>query len=102
LTGNWSGKMSNNVPMNGNLALTIDANGDVKGTFDGSFTGTIVGNVDLQGNIMAIGTTTSGPVHVASSWSARLIITGNSMSGQGTWSSGDAGGTCSGTGTITH
>jgi hypothetical protein len=102
LTGIWSGKMPNGIPMNGTLAIAIDSNGGAKGTFDGSFSGTITGNVDLSGNISAVGTTASGPLHVASSWSARLAVTGNSMSAQGTWNSGDAGGTCSGTGTITH
>ena len=62
--------------------------------FAGSFAGTIIGQVDLIGNIVAVGTSTDGTTHVATSWSAKLLVTGSSLNAQGTWNSGDASGTC--------
>ena len=97
----WTGQ-ANGMTYNGTFSLTIDANGDVKGSVVGGVADSVVGNVDLIGNLIAIGVDSASGTPLASSFGAKITISGNTMSVQGNFAGGSSSGTFSGTGTVTR
>jgi hypothetical protein len=73
----------------------------VTGSFDGDYTGTIEGEVDLYGNLNAVGSAVVGGLNIDIIWQGTSTISGDSLSSEGTWTSPVASGTYSCTGTTT-
>jgi uncharacterized repeat protein (TIGR02543 family) len=102
-TGTWSGLAINGETVSGTFSVTIDANGGVQGSFrksDGSYSGIIAGQVDLEGNLIATGTALIGTLSMEISWKGKISVSGDSLSGQGSWSGSYGVGTFSGTGDV--
>ncbi len=98
----WTGQISNGETSSGNFTLNIDANGDITGTANGSLSGTIVGNVDLVGNLIAMGILTGSTTPISTSYDAKLTLSGKSLSVQGSWIAGTSSGTFSGAGNTAY
>jgi hypothetical protein len=101
LNCSWAGQRPNGTPFNGTFTLIIDKNGNVSGAVTGSYTGTISGVVDIDGTLVAVGTS-SGSTTLGSTWSAKIAISGKSLAIQGDWTSKAGSGTFFGTGTTTN
>ena len=101
LTGNWSGQVAYDPPVDlaGTFSVTIDAKGVVKGSFEGAYSGTIKGQVDLNGNLSAVGTASVGGASYVISWKGKLSVSGNSLSTNGDLSAPFISGKFSGKGT---
>ena len=98
MSGNWTGTTSNGEQILGTFTVIIDANGIVAGTFSGSYVGTLIGNVDLNGNLEAIGSALVGGLNIQMNWHGTSTISGNTVNAQGTWTGPMASGTFTGTG----
>jgi hypothetical protein len=102
MTITYKGTTRYGTRVNGTCQITIDENGDVTGAFGGQYSGDITGQVESIGNLIAIGTFTGGTTPVGSTWSARIVLSGKSLSVQGKFSGGDVSGTFTGTGTVSY
>jgi hypothetical protein len=107
MTGAFTGKTSDGTAESGTYIFTIDANGDINGTFQATlagvqYAGTMTGEVDLIGNMIAMGGVSGSAAYTGATWSAHISISGSNMSVQGTWGGESASGTFSGTGTLSH
>jgi len=98
----WSGTIITGAPILGTCSVTIDENGDFKGTFEGTYSGTIAGQIDPIGNLIAFGTLSNGTIHFGTTWSAKITLSGKSLSTQGDWTSEQASGNFSGTGNVSY
>jgi hypothetical protein len=90
------------VPISGTFSVTIDANGNIQGTFSGDYSGIIAGAVDLNGNFAATGTASGGTTPDVTSWQGKLTVSGNTLNTQGILSSQYVSGIFSGTGNTVH
>ena len=80
LSGNWAAG-SFSAPGNGTFSMTVDSNGIVQGSFKGDYSGIIEGQVDLDGNVNAIGTSISGSsTSIVITIVGRLITSGSTIS----------------------
>jgi hypothetical protein len=87
LSGSWTGTETIGTPsVNGSLAVSVDATGNVQGTFNGSFGGSITGTVDQNGNLTATGTASMSGNSIELSWKGIISKSGNSLSCEGIWS----------------
>ena len=93
---------ANGVAQNGTFSIKIDANGDITGSITGAVVDSIVGNVNLAGDLIAIGVVSTSGSTLAASYAAHITLSGNTMSVQGNYAGGSSTGTFSGTGTVTH
>ena len=94
LTGSWSGtcrESGYSYSVMGGFSMSIDANGNVSGSYNGDDWGNISGIVKPTGEYNARGT--AGEI----SWIGKISRSGNSLSGNGTWSGTADGLSCSGT-----
>jgi hypothetical protein len=89
LQGSWSGACDSEG-VGGGFSITIDANGNVTGSYYGSDSGSIVGTVDVGGNFSASGVA-GGYV-----WLGTFSLVNNSLNGSGTWSGSEGSINCSG------
>jgi len=101
LDGTWTGE-SGGSPVSGTFSIIIDESGGVEGTFTGSFSGSVVGQVDVLGNLNTTGTALIGGMNVEVRWEGTLTVSGNAMSGNGTWTGPFMAGTFTGAGTTTQ
>jgi|GEM_PF-3498187 len=104
LNGSWTGQVignSSTVPVAGTFTVTIDSGGVVQGTFEGAFSGTIAGQIDINGNLDAQGTALIGTNSMVTSWQGKLSRSGAILSGQGNWTGDYASGSFSGNGSTT-
>jgi len=101
VTGDWSGQVADEPPFDiaGTFSVAIDAKGDVSGAFEGAYSGTIKGQVDLNGNLSAVGTASVGGASYVISWKGKLSVSGNSLSTNGDLSAPFISGKFSGKGT---
>ena len=90
LNGSWSGTCASIYPVNGTFSINIDGNGSVTGSYSGDDSGSILGTVDVNGNLIATGT--AGGF----SWLGQLTRSGDSLSGTGSWSGTAEGYSCNG------
>ena len=104
ITGIWSGHITDTppVPIGGTYTVTIDANGNIQGSFYGDYSGVIAGTVDLNGNLEAIGTASGGTTTNVTTWQGKLTVSGNTLGVQGTLSGQSVSGTFSGNGNTTR
>jgi hypothetical protein len=98
----WSGTIETGAPIQGTCSVTIDENGDITGSFEGAYSGTIAGQVDLIGNLIAVGTLSNGMIQFTSTWAASVTLTGKTLGVDGKWNSTQAWGIFSGTGTVSY
>jgi hypothetical protein len=99
---NWVGTVDPGYPINGSSLITIDENGDFHGDFGGAYSGNITGQVDPIGNFVAIGQLSQGGVIIGTTWSARMTLSGKTISAHGNWASAEASGNFTGTGTVSY
>jgi len=78
--GSWSGTCASTYPVSGTFSVNIDGIGKVTGSYLGNGSGSILGTVDILGNLAAKGTAGSF------SWVGQLALSNNSLSGAGSWS----------------
>ena len=78
--GNWDGTCASTNSVSGTFSVIIDGIGKVTGSYLGSDSGSILGTVDIFGNLTAKGT--AGGF----SWVGQLTLSNNSLSGSGSWS----------------
>jgi hypothetical protein len=102
LNVNWSGIRTPGVPISGSSFITIDENGDFHGDFGGAYSGNITGQVDPIGNFVAIGMLSQGGIIIGTTWSARVTLSGKTLSAHGDWTSEEASGNFTGTGTVSY
>ncbi len=99
LSGSWTGTETIGTPsVNGSFAVSVDATGNVQGTFNGSFGGTITGAVDNNGNLTATGTASMSGNSIELSWKGIISKSGNSLNCEGIWSDPYGAGTFSAAG----
>jgi hypothetical protein len=80
LSGNWAAG-SFSAPGNGTFSMTVDSNGIVQGSFKGDYSGIIEGQVDLDGNVNAIGTSISGSsTPIVITIVGRLVVSASTIS----------------------
>jgi hypothetical protein len=90
-SGSWSGQ----------LASTIDANGNIIGSYSGDLYGSISGRVDTAGNLTgSFEAPADSPLSF--SWQGQLTVSGTSLSGLGQLSPDVCQGMWQGTGTVSH
>jgi hypothetical protein len=99
---NWSGIRTPGVSISGSSVITIDENGDFHGDFGGAYSGNITGQVDPIGNFVAIGQLSQGGIIIGTTWSARMTLSGKTLSAYGNWASVEASGNFTGTGTVSY
>jgi hypothetical protein len=90
LQGSWSGTCGT-TNVSGGFSVSIDAGGNVSGSYNGDDSGPITGTVAIGGNFYASG------VADGLSWSGTLSLVNASLSGSGTWNGSMYGTNCSGT-----
>lgn len=95
LSGSWKGECNyygdQNQDVKGWFSVTIDAIGEVEGSFDGNDSGPISGSVTDAGSFSA----TAGSAGEYS-WRGQLTGSGSSLSGNGEWDGTPEGISCSG------
>jgi hypothetical protein len=97
VSGNWSGQTPE-AGVYGTFSVTIDKDGNVTGSFNGNYTGTIAGSIDVNGNLNAVGTASLGGQSIQFNWVGTATLSGTTINVNGTWSGSIASGTFTGTG----
>lgn len=105
LNGSWSGVMAiagKFTRENGDFKFVIDAYGDFSGSLGGSKSGTVMGHVDSNGNLLGTAKFMAGAIAADETWQGKVTLSGNLLSFQGTWNGPFGSGTITGNGNISE